>query len=343
MDLYAQADQFRAAAARRERQASSDLVRAYGQAWQRLQLQLAPLAREIETERKAGRQVSPSWLFQEQRLNNLLREVEAELREFARFAEDVIVNEQAVAVQAAQANAAALVETQLAAARPAGVLASFQRLPKEALNDLVGFLSDGTPLRALLDQLPASGSMQVRQALIQGVASGANPRAIARGMKEALGGDLDRALRISRTEVLRSYRESSIRGFQENADVVDKWRWTATRTTRTCAMCIAMDGQEFPVTVHFGSHPNCRCTPVPVVKSYAELLGDPSLVDDRPKRDTGPEWFAKLPEDKQKEVLGPGKLELYRSGQLALDDLVGYREDKKWGPVRWERSLKVLQ
>ena len=32
----------------------------------------------------------------------------------------------------------------------------------------------------------------------------------------------------------------------------------------------------------------------------------------------------------------------YRRGDITLDDLVGYRDDRKWGPVRWERSGKDL-
>lgn len=329
-DLYAQANRFRNQVVSRERAAASDLVRAYGHAWTEIRTQLDRLTKEIEAERKAGRSISTGWLFQQGRLENLLRETEAQVGEFARFADDKIVNEQTKAVEAAQKHTAALVETQLEGRRPPGVLASFQRLPKEALNDLVGFTSDGTPLRALLDELGPSASANVRKALIQGVATGANPRKIAREVRQELGGDLVRALRISRTEVLRSYRESSIRGMAANAGVVEQWRWNATKTTRTCAMCLAMDGQTFPVTVSFSSHPQCRCGPLPVTKYFTP-------------KETGAEWFARQSAADQREVLGPGKFELYAAGQLQLADLVAERQDPKWGLVRSERSLKAVR
>lgn len=326
-NLYEQADRFREQVVARERAASDAMVTAYGQAWQRISADLERLTAAIEAEIEAGRTPSLDWLLQQDRLQNLLRDAEEEIREFARTAEDLVVNQQAQAVEAAQAHAAAIVESR----RPAGVDTSFKRLPKQALNDLVGFLSDGTPLRKLFDEFGPSASEKIRKELITGVATGKNPRAIAPRIREELGGDLDRARLISRTEVLRSYRESSQRGYRENADVVEGWVWLASLSNRTCAMCIAMHGKRFPLEMRFGSHPNCRCCPAPLPE------GDDLEIE------TGPEWFARQKEDVQKEILGPGKLEAYKGGKLQLEDLVGYRDDPKWGPTRWERNREAAE
>lgn len=352
-DLYELADRFHDQIVARDAKATGRLVRGYGQTWSEIRKRLD----ELEARRKAAGDAGLNWLFsrdaeaeepedrERSRLENLLREVEEQLRIFIEFADPLITQEQSQAVEAAQKHAAALVEAQVSAMadKPAGVRVSFQRLPKAALQELVGFTGDGTPLRALLDELGPSASESVRKHLVQGIGTGRGIKQTAKLIKEDLGGDLVRALRISRTETLRAYRESSIRGFQANADVVEKWRWTASRSARTCAMCLAMDGQEFPVTEHFGSHVNCRCTPVPVVKSLAEIVGDPSIPDTRPRRDTGPEWFAKQPESTQLQILGPGKLQAYKDGKFQLQDLVGFRQDAKWGPVRWERNRQVTE
>jgi len=103
---------------------------------------------------------------------------------------------------------------------PPGVSVSFTRLSREAFTDLVGFTSDGTPLRTLLDELGAEASQAVRDALITGMATGENPRSIARRVKEAFGGDLVRALRVSRTETMRAYRTAAVRNYKANDDVV---------------------------------------------------------------------------------------------------------------------------
>lgn len=51
-----------------------------------------------------------------------------------------------------------------------------------------------------------------------------------------------RALRISRTEMLRAYREATRRNYQANGDIVPGWRWLCAKQPRTCAARLAMDG-----------------------------------------------------------------------------------------------------
>jgi hypothetical protein len=55
---------------------------------------------------------------------------------------------------------------------------------------------------------------------------------------------------------------------------------------------------------------------------------------------SGEEVFAKRSEAEQLEILGAGKLEAYKAGKLKLNDLVGERNDARWGRVRYEKPLK---
>ena len=41
-------------------------------------------------------------------------------------------------------------------------------------------------------------------------------------------------------------------------------------------------------------------------------------------------------------MLGPGKQQLYAEGKLTLADLVGVKEDARWGMSRYQRSLREL-
>lgn len=338
-DIYTIAEQFRAELLRRERQAATELVRAYGAVWQRIKRRLDDLGQQITLARQRGEDVSPAWLLQFERLQTLQRHVEVELREFARFAEGRIVAEQHEAVQAAQEHAVRLMRSGMGEPPP-GVTVTFARLPSEALRDLIGFLQDGSPLRELLDELGPEASRQVRQALIAGVATGQHPTVIARQVRQALGGNLVRALTIARTEVLRSYRESSRRTYQANADLVRGWVWQAALGLRTCAFCWAKHGSFHRLDEQFASHPRCRCTMVPATRSWRDLGFD---VPETPGDITpGPELFDRLPEEQQRAILGPAKFEAYRSGQITLDDLVGHRRDPRWGPVGYERSLRDI-
>src|SRR5690606_38014624 len=111
---------------------------------------------------------------------------------------------------------------------PPTVRLRFTRLPSEALTDLVGTLTDGSPLRRLLDELGPDASRAARDTLVNGVILGQGPRQIAREMRQALGGNLVRALRIARTETIRPYRTATLRSYAANSDVVRGWRWVAS-------------------------------------------------------------------------------------------------------------------
>jgi len=116
MTLYRDADRFRRALLRHESQAANEMVQAYGQAWRSIKKRLDELLKKMQVERAAGRDVSLSWLFEQQRLETLQRQVEAELRRWAADAEPRIIALQREAIEAAQLQAEA--ETMVALGTP---------------------------------------------------------------------------------------------------------------------------------------------------------------------------------------------------------------------------------
>jgi SPP1 gp7 family putative phage head morphogenesis protein len=142
-----------------------------------------------------------------------------------------------------------------------GVNISFHRLPKLAVENLAGFLADGSPLSSILSALSADAVSVVRASLINGVVSGQGVREIARGMREALGGNLRRAQVLARTEVLRAYRETSRQTYSANRDVLNGWRWHSALDRRTCAICYAMHGTLHGFNETLNDHPQGRCFP----------------------------------------------------------------------------------
>ncbi|MGQ9555900.1 MAG: phage minor head protein, partial [Anaerolineae bacterium] len=320
--IYDIVEQHRQQLLRRERQAASEMVQAYGEAWKRIKQRLDDLGQQIQQAKALGEgEISPSWLFQYGRLQSLQSQVEAEIREFAHFAETHIIAQQAEAVQAAQQHAQQLVLAGLGELPP-GVTITWARLPQEALADLVGFLSDGSPLRTLLDQLGPEASRAVRDALIAGVALGQNPRRIARQIRAALGGNLARALTISRTEVLRAYREASRRSYQANSDVVKGWVWHSALGPRTCPACWAMHGTVHSLEERLDDHPNGRCAMVPLTRTWQEL-GFEGVPETPLEIESGASIFARLSEEQQRAILGNAAFEAYKAGTVELSDFVG--------------------
>lgn len=326
----------RAALLARERAHADDLVRLYGAAYQRIQGRLSDLLARVDTARRAGQEVSASWIHQEARYGLLLTQVQAEIDAFGGHAGTLIAGQQAAAVQQAIGDAPAL----LSASLPAEISGSFASLPAPAARQLIGSLGDGQPLASLLSQIAPLAAQGVGAALVTGIVAGDSPRAVSGAVRQELGIGLTRALTISRTEIIRAYRDASLDIYRANDDVVKEWRWSASKSSRTCGICLAMDGQAFPLDTPFGSHPNCRCVPVPVTVSWADLGFDGMEEPEAPE--TGAAWFARQPEDVQRQILGPGKLAAYKAGDITLQDLVAYRDDPRWGPTRSERSLRSL-
>jgi hypothetical protein len=101
-----------------------------------------------------------------------------------------------------------------------------------------------------------------------------------------------------------------------------------------------MHGTVHPLDEPFASHPNCRCQATPITKTWAELgfTGIPDL----PEPEPGSAVFARLSEAEQRQILGPGKLELFKAGKLELRDLVAVTNSRVWGKGRRERTLREV-
>lgn len=249
-EIYDIADQFRAALLTKERAAAVRLVQAYGQAWKALQANIDEVTRKIEAARAAGEEVNADWLRRQARYKALLDQVAVEIAKFANLAKKEITKEQRAAVDAARSDAERLLQASTGSDTPPGVDLTFNRLPAAAVRAQVGFLSDGSPLASLLNQLGPAARKSVEASLLQAVALGHNPRKTATAIKDALGGNLTRALRIARTETIRSYREATHQTFQANADTLDGWIWNASLSGRTCfpvGTLVQTDQGEIPI------------------------------------------------------------------------------------------------
>jgi SPP1 gp7 family putative phage head morphogenesis protein len=200
------------------------------------------------------------------------------------------------------------------------------------------------------DTIPLSDEAvaAMRAALIEGVIVGDNPIPVARDMvnrvEGAFNGGLTRALTISRTEMLDAYRTASAYIHRANADLVPEWTWFARLDSRACPSCWSRHGRSYPTTEPGpDDHPRGRCTRLPKLASW-ESLGlnvpePPSLLPD------GEKTFNQLSKANQLQVMGPGRLDLYQSGQVTWDQLATWRDTPQWrrsNQPTTVRDLRVL-
>ncbi|NCC35109.1 MAG: hypothetical protein EOM24_24320, partial [Chloroflexia bacterium] len=300
--LDATAAAYRAALLRRDEAALRTLMAAYQPAYDAIQAEVAALTALLQADPTLSTvALKKAWLTRG-RLQALEGQILQQWRQFAGTANDIITATQREAVLVAGLDATALIE---AAANDAGLVvrmgADLARLNTEATQALVGVLQNGSPLRTLLDGLGADAADTVQRGLLRGVALGRNPRQIARDLRTALGGNLNRALTIARTEHMRAYRSATLECFQANGDILRGWQWRAAPSDRTCPLCLAMDGREFGLDEPFAQHPNCRCTALPLLRNRPA-----------PEREFGAAWFDQQTQERQRAILGQGALALYR-------------------------------
>lgn len=304
----------RAALLRADEAAMRQMAQSWLQIEQRLLAQVDALALEL-----AGQQ-GPLTMWQLARLRRyvtLQEQLARELSQYAAYVEGDITRRQLEAgLQAIDQSALAI----NAAAGDAGIQLQFDRLPVSSVERMVGLAGDGSPLRAILADASRVGPEALAQQLIEGVALGLNPREIARrAMREGLATSFTRMMTIARTEVLRVARQTTLDGYRHSR-VVRAYRRVASKSTRTCVACLALDGEIYPLDRPFEEHVNGRCVLTPVL-----VRGEPLQYE------TGREWFARQPEAVQRQMMGQARWELWRDGQVTWADLVTIHESETWG------------
>lgn len=332
-DLYALGRAARAEAIQIDTAASRRLMDIYGDVYRSLSGELDAITDRIRAARAAGQPVTPAMLYQEGRLQALRAQALGQLEQAAERAVPVVRE----AVGAARSQAAATAATMVEAVTPPTALGfGTVNLPIAAVEAAASFTAQGSPLATLFASIAPAGAEAIERAIITAVASGTNPRVVAREIRQALGGNAVRAMTISRTEIMRAHREGAIETYRQNASTIRGWVWVAGLGSRTCASCWAQSGTEHPLDEPMASHPNCRCVAAPLTVSWRDLGIDLPEPDPVPY---GPDLFASSKPDLQRAVLGPSRYEAYRRGDVRLEDFVARRQSAQWGASTSEAGL----
>ncbi len=265
------AQQHRAAILKREAEARKRLAEDYRTLWERLYVQLQLLLQKIQQAKANGQDVKISWLYEAGRLQSLLDQVNGELSRFADTARQDTAQRAYHASLFGSQDALKLLETAFAGRR-AGVYATFAHLPTQAIDALHQRFQPGSKLAKVFDSFAPDAVKRVKATLLYGVGAGIGARELAYQIKHDLGVELNRALRLSRTEMMESYRAGTLEIYRANADVVETWEWLAA--PGACPFCESMNGSIHPLSESMVTHPNCRCVQLPRTRSYQSIFDE---------------------------------------------------------------------
>jgi len=219
------------------------------------------------------------------------------------------------------------------------------QLPKAERDSLVGWdRVDSRQIAAIVQRsteqitsqmwpISAEADSAIRRELVRGLATGLNPKTIARDIVKStegkFNGGLSRAMGIAQTEVLDAHRAASKLAHEENADVLRGWLWLAATSTRTCAACLGMNGTEHPLTEPGPlGHQRCRCSRVPLSKSWKDLGID--IPEPEPATTGSQAWFDSQSEATQKQILGPARYAAYTRGDYPMTQWATRRSNDGW-------------
>jgi len=206
-------------------------------------------------------------------------------------------------------------------------------------------LIDGLPPKEWFkNQLPAGLKSQLVRQLQTGIAQNETIQELVSRINKRVDisrNDVRTLVRTTTNGVSNKVRDTV---YSNNSDVIDGEEHLSTLDLRTSDICIARDGLQWTTPDHkpigghgkrwkpFPLHFNERSTWIPVFKDISKMSGinqskldgfnqasiDGTLSD----RIDYPQWFKKQSESRQLEIIGPGKLRLYKDGKLSLRDLV---------------------
>lgn len=281
-----------------------------------LMSRIETLASYVTYMREQGQSVSMTSVLRLQQYKDLLGQARIEVKRYNQYASEQIRRNQ---VDLVQQGVNAAVEQIGAAYMDANRPPEFiTRIPVKAVEYMIGYASDGSPLNTLLMKDYSGSIARLTQTLINSTAQGINPRVTARAMANDMAGNLQRALTIARTEQNRTFRTANTMAAKESG-LVRTWIWRSALQERTCIACLAQDGTEYPLEADLNDHPNGRCYKQWVIKGLQPISAQSGL-----------EWFQTLGEDKQMDLLGPKRYEAWQNG-TNFRDFAAITHNSVWG------------
>lgn len=308
----------------------SELMRDMARRWMviegGLDADVSALAQEMARRTAAGETITKQMVWRTERYQILKARLADEIKKYnLDYAVGAATNAQrqyaTLGINAAQ--------DAITAMYPSPLSAAFNRINVRAVESMIGFAGDGSPLRTLLVKDYPEAVDGLLDALINGLGRGLGPAQIGRNMADGMGMGLDRSLLIARTEAARAYRTASTEQYRQSGVTTGFMRLVKKETA--CAACLFLDGERFSSEDELDDHPRGKCMVIPLVEGVGA-----------PEWEKGQDWFNKLPPEQQKQLLGEGRYDLWQSGKVRLSDLVDKSYSDIWGDAPRVKTLKDL-
>jgi SPP1 gp7 family putative phage head morphogenesis protein len=203
----------------------------------------------------------------------------------------------------------------------------------------------GAPSNEWWSRQSSDAAFKFAQQVRQGIAASETMGQITQRALGVLETSKEGARALVHTSVSTVANDARMAVYEANDDIIKRYRALATLDTHTCLICAPLDGlewnkdktpidhsQPFPT---YPKHINCRCLLIGRVTTGEPGGGRAAGGGPVAAKTTFGDWLGRQSKEKQVEILGRGRAELYTSGKITLSDVVNGRGS----PL----SLKQLQ
>lgn len=298
--------------------------------WMRMEKELEPryfaLAQEIKDLQDAGQPVPPQLIYTKQRYLDMMAQILEELPDYEKYAIDVITDYQIENFNLGLDDAIAVIR----ASKPSDEIWNY--VGKDAAETMAGFAGNGAPLAELMRHDYGDIGAKVTDALVKGIGLGKSPFAVAKDMRDAMGMEFNRSVRIARTEINRAYRLANAEQYAKSGVVKKVLRLCYPPTA--CLACLMMDGEECKNGI-CEDHPNGKCSTVAV-----------TIGGRVPEWQHGSDWLMEQDEATQRRIMGDGRYEMWKKDGIPLRDMVEMKPNAVWGAspqLMSERKIRMNQ
>lgn len=294
--------------------------------WLKMEKTLEPrffaLSQEIKDLQDSGQPVLPQLIYNRQRYLDLMAQIMEELPDYEKYAVDIITEYQIENWNLGLDDASAVIR----ATRPSDPVWNY--VGKDAIETMAGFAGNGAPLAELMRHDYGDLGAKVTDALVQGIGLGKGASATAKMMRDTMGMEFNRSVRIARTEINRAYRIANAEQYAKSGVVTKVLRLCYAPTA--CFACLEMDGEECPNGI-CDDHPNGKCATVAV-----------TVGGRYPQWQHGHDWLMEQSEEDQRRIIGDGRFEMWKKDGIPLRDMVEMKPNAVWGGSPTIISEKTL-
>lgn len=204
------------------------------------------------------------------------------------------------------------------------------RMPATEMDSRTGVSSNGIRIGDILRNGMNHVVAGLTSALIAGATFGKTPEQIVLDMKQSATSGLDQAITTGRTEYNRAHREALTEQYRQSGAIAG-FRRMAYKPT-ACFACLMLDGEWLEKESDLEDHPNGRCMAVPFRSKDAPIPWQ-----------TGADWFLAQDAEKQMRILGKGRYEAWKAGEIpSLRDIVYIKQNEMWGGCPTVIPLKEI-